>query len=117
MTMKNNNLQYTSDMRQLGGILFVLGACVLVFPVKDAVAGIAAHGPNGTAADDDGTLPLFLLIGDLCVMALGLVAMCLGYLLLVRDYGSPILTMLAIVLEQTTFIEWITGMVSLGKCK
>eukprot|EP00339_Tiarina_fusa_P029325 CAMPEP_0117082226 /NCGR_PEP_ID=MMETSP0472-20121206/57915_1 /TAXON_ID=693140 ORGANISM="Tiarina fusus, Strain LIS" /NCGR_SAMPLE_ID=MMETSP0472 /ASSEMBLY_ACC=CAM_ASM_000603 /LENGTH=136 /DNA_ID=CAMNT_0004810401 /DNA_START=109 /DNA_END=516 /DNA_ORIENTATION=+ len=107
-----SSLRYTNDMRQLGGILFILGACVIVFPVKDAVTGIAAHGPNGSA---DGLLPLFLMIGDVCVVALGLVSMCLAYLLLVRDYGSPTLTMLAILLEQTTFIEWITGMVNLGK--
>jgi hypothetical protein len=48
---------------------------------------------------------------------LGLVAMCLGYLLLVRDYGSPMLTMMAILWEQTTFIEWITGMVNLARGK
>ena len=112
------NLNYQSDMRQLAGLLFVLGACAMLFPVKDAVVLTNMHGPNNVQANTDpGQLELWMWIGDLCVIALGLFSMGLAHSLLVRDYGSPLLTMVGIVLEQTTFIEWVTTMVNIGKGK
>ena len=108
------NDKYANEMKQLGGMMLVLSASVFLFPVSDAVVGVNGLYGNPNATD---LLPLFTFIGDICVMALGLLGMTVGYLLLIRDYGSPMLTIFAILWEQTTFIEWITTMVNVGKGK
>ena len=100
----------TAELRQLGAILFVFGVCSLIFPLKDSTT-IVGKDSEYTA------MSIGLLVGDLCVLVLGLLCMFVGYCLAVRDSGSATLTLIALVWEQTVFIEWITGMVNLGKSK
>ena len=105
--MPHFNLRHESDLRQLGGILFALAIGVLIFPLTDTVSLI-----NGSAAND--RIYYTMLIGDLCVVMLGLLCMGMAFALVACDYSSAALTTAAIVWEQTVFIDWIGKMVNLG---
>lgn len=106
MTAISESPRFKSDLRQMGGILFAFSAMALVFPLADYTNLVTGDGSTGGT-----TLSMVMLIGDICVLGVGLLGMAVGFGLL-TDGGSANLTFVACVWEQTVFIEWISKMVN-----
>jgi len=113
--MAGPNLRHQSDVRQLAGILFVLGACVLVFPIVITVQFLFPYLPDSgvpAVPIEDSLWQFFQLVGKLLAMSLGLLTMFMGYSLLVRlpagERGSQLMTLIAIGWTLLALIEPVT---------
>ena len=100
--------------------MMICSLAVMTFPVLDTTSRISLDLADGQydSGNPNADLNYALLIGDLCVVALGLLGIGVGFMA-VSDSGSKMLTMFAIVWEQTAFIDWIGKMYNLsrvGKC-
>jgi hypothetical protein len=100
----------SSDLRQLAGLLMVLGICALVYPqVKIA----SAIGPNGTTPDKG--ISFSDLFGSLCMALIGFTMLIVGYMQLIHDHGHKKLTSIASVIAILFFIPFFTDLVAIGR--
>ncbi|KAL3925886.1 MAG: hypothetical protein SGILL_000098 [Bacillariaceae sp.] len=105
--------RFTSDRRQIGGLMLVLGTCATFQPLA-AIASL-------TGVDDDGsgnslsTLETVTLASGVLQFLFGTLAMVVGYLSLVHDYGDSRLTGGLIIFTQLAWMPFITGMVGVGQ--
>jgi membrane glycosyltransferase len=84
-TVMVGNLRFTSDMRQLGGLLLVNGLCAIVFPIANIVDLIEPDGATVTEG-----LAFASLFGSFCFMTIGFMSVFVGYTQLVHDSGSKV---------------------------
>lgn len=94
--------------------MMICSLAVMTFPILDTTLRISHPiGDDPLYTGDYADLNWALLIGDLCVVALGLLGMGVGFMA-VTDSGSIMLTKFAIIWEQTAFIDWIGKMYRLS---
>lgn len=109
------SLRYETEVRQLGGLMLVLSLAVMVFPMFDTTNRISLDITEDPIYNGDSALNILnwvLLVGDLCVIALGLLGMAIGFLTLTNG-GMLSLTIFGLIWEQTAFIDWIGKMENL----
>lgn len=99
-----------SDKRQLGGMMIILGAAALIFPMANVSTLI---GPDGTTANEG--IPLSSLCAGVIVITMGVISMITGYMALVHDYTSRHLTGFLIVFGQLAYIPFITDLTNVGR--
>ena len=78
-------LRFTSDLRQVGGLLLITGLCAIIQPIGNVVGRIQPDG--GTVTEG---LPFASLFGSLCLMAIGFLSVFVGYNQLVHDWGNKV---------------------------
>ncbi|KAG7373322.1 hypothetical protein IV203_034046 [Nitzschia inconspicua] len=112
----DNNIgleRFTSDSRQLGGLMMLFGFCLVIYPqVKNAqLTGgqeLATEVVDGVRSREfelnDKTLDFFLVLGGVCQVIFGCFGLLLGYLSVVHDFGSLWLTRSLILVAQTSWI-------------
>ena len=94
--------------------MMICSLAVMTFPILDTTMRISHPiGDNPKYTGNYTDLNWALLIGDLCVVALGLLGMGVGFMA-VTDSGSKLLTLFAIIWEQTAVIDWIGKMYELS---
>jgi len=102
--------RFRSDRRQLGGMLLVMGVCVTFQPL----AGIASL----ISVDQDASRTSFDRIWLICCgiiqIIFGTLAMVVGYLGLVHDYGNRRLTGTLLLITQLSWIPFVTGIIEVG---
>lgn len=109
------NLRHDKEVRQIGGLMLILGLAVMTFPIQDLTGRISLDIMDNALyrdEDTDAIINWILLAGDLCAVLLGLVGMVIGYWAL-TDGGMICLTLFGIIWEQTAFIDWIAKMYNL----
>jgi hypothetical protein len=106
----SSNLRYQSDIRQIAGLLMVTGVFAILQPLPDIASIIS--GPNDTPTTG---IPFSLLIGGLCLVAVGFGAVFVGYNQLVNDWGNKYITGTVALFVQTGYIGYITIMTDIGK--
>jgi hypothetical protein len=104
------NMRYQSDMRQIGALLMVTGILAIIQPLAN-IAGLV--GPDGTTASSG--IPLSALFAGFCLVSIGFVSVFTGYNQVVHDSGNKHLTFALMILTQTAFIPYFTGMVGTGR--
>jgi hypothetical protein len=110
------NLLHEKEVRQIGGLILILSVAVMVYPIFDTTSRLYIdfdEHPNKLYTGDDAVLNYILLVGDLCIVALGLVGMAIGFMAMTDVVLLP-LTTFALVWEQTAFIDWIGKMYNLS---
>lgn len=109
-TFMLNLERFRSDRRQLGGMLLVMGICVTFQPL----AGISSF----IGVNQDGNITYFNVIWLICCgiiqIIFGTLAMVVGYLGLVHDYGSCRLTGILLLMTQLAWIPFVTGIIEVG---
>jgi hypothetical protein len=103
-------MRYQSDMRQIGALLMVTGVLAIVQPLASIASLI---GPDGTSASSG--IPLSALFAGVCVVSIGFTSVFTGYNQIVHDWGNKHLTGALMILTQTAFIPYFTGMVGVGR--
>jgi hypothetical protein len=103
------NERFKADVRCFGGLLLVLGAMATINPLANVAAGIT---PGMLPTEG---IPLWSLIGGVSVVIMGTLAMLVGYLALVHEYGNRILTASLIAVTQLAWIPFITDLTATGK--
>ena len=97
--------------------MMICSLAVMTFPILDTTMRISLPIGDNPKYDEETNknwiLNWVLLAGDLCVVALGLLGMGVGFMA-VTDSGSKLLTLFAIIWEQTAFIDWIGKMYELS---
>ena len=101
--------RFKADVRCFGGLLLVLGAMTTVNPLANVAAAITP-GMLPTAG-----IPLWALIAGIAVTIIGTLAMLVGYLALVHDYGRRTLTGALMVITQLAWIPYIVDMTATGR--
>lgn len=99
-----------SDRRQLGGMLLAMGVCVTFQPLLGMESLIGFTSDTGGAAFNRG----WLISCGILQILFGILAMVVGYLALVHDYGNRRLTGTLILLTQLSWIPFATGIVQIG---
>lgn len=102
--------RFKSDKRQLGGLMMLLGTNALVFPMANFATLI---GPDKTTASEG--IALSSLIASTFVIAMGLMAIPLGYLQAVHDWGSHRFTGFLILFTQFAWMPFITDLTDVGR--
>jgi hypothetical protein len=97
--------RFKADSRTFAGLLLLLGAMAAVNPLANVAAGISP-GENPTEG-----VPLWALIAGIGQAIIGTVAMLVGYMSLVHDYGDRRLTGFLIIITQ---FAWVPFMVDLS---
>ena len=100
--------RFKADVRTFGGLLLLLGACATFNPLANVAAGITP-GMLPT-----GGIPLWGLIAGIVLTIFGTVAMLVGYLALVHDYGHRALTGGLIAITQLAWIPFIVDLTATG---
>ena len=101
--------RFKADVRCFGGLLLVLGAMATINPLAN-VAGAITPGMLPTAG-----IPLWALIAGIAVTIIGTLAMLVGYLALVHDYGRRTLTGSLMVITQLAWIPYIVDLTATGR--
>lgn len=102
--------RFRSDRRQLGGLLLVLGVCVAFQPLTGTVSLINANQDASRTVFDN----LWVLFCGILQLILGTLAMAVGYLGLVHDYGNRRLTGTLLLMTQLLWIPFVTDIIKLG---
>lgn len=106
--------RFNSNKRQLGGLCLVLGTCAAFQPLATIASLIGLEDENTTNAGLS-RIETVTLISALLQFLLGSLAMVVGYLNLVHDYGHYLLTGSLIMFTQLAWLPFITGMVLVGQ--
>jgi hypothetical protein len=104
------SMRYQSDMRQIGALLMVTGILAIVQPLASIAALI---GPDGTTASSG--IPFSALFAGVCLVSIGFLSVFTGYNQIVHDWGNKNITGALMILTQTAFIPYFTGMVEVGR--
>jgi hypothetical protein len=112
--MSNSNpnvgtMRLQSDMRQIAALLLITGMCSIFQPLGDIAAFITPGNTSTTG------IPFSALMGSLCLVVIGLLAVFVGYNQLVHEMSSKYITAFLILFVQTAYIIYLTGMVDIGK--
>jgi hypothetical protein len=105
--------RYVSDKRQLGGLCLVLGTCAAFQPLATIASLVGMEDEN--TSNNLSTLETIVLTAAVLQFLFGSLAMVVGYLGLVHDYGHYILTGSLILFTQLGWVPFITGMVEIGQ--
>lgn len=100
--------RFKADSRSFAGLLLLLGAMALVSPLANIATGITP-GDNPTSG-----IPLWGLIAGILNTIIGSVAMLVGYLSLVHDYGNIRLTGFLIGITQLAWIPFLVDLSAVG---
>lgn len=103
-------VRFQSDKRQLGGLLMLLGAAALVFPMANVSTLI---GPDGTTASEG--IALSSLIAGIFVISMGLISVPLGFAQAVMDISLPNVTFALIVWTQLAWMPFLTDLTMVGQ--
>lgn len=107
---REGSLRLQSDTRQIAGMLMLTGMCALFQPLFNLPATI---GPDGAVPKEGIALSGF--IGAFCLLSIGITSVVVGYLQLVHDWGHKNVTFGLILLSQTAFIPYVTGLTGVVK--
>ncbi len=107
-TMGHERLR--SDRRQLGGMLLAMGVCVTFQPLLGMDSLIGFNSDLGGTVFDG----WWLIICGILQILFGALAMVVGYLALVHDYGNRRLTGTLILLTQLSWVPFATGIIQVG---
>ena len=85
-----------------------MSMCATFYPMT----AVASDAGNPTASEG---VSLAILIGSLCVIAIGFSGALVGYLQIVHDYSNVFMTAWMLLIVQTAWILYLSEMVSIGK--
>lgn len=112
-------LRNKNAVTELGGLIMILSLAIMIFPMWDTTdrisldLGTHPKGFYNKELDDERLILNYVLLGgDLCVIALGLLGIAIGFMTLTNG-GMVCFTVLGLIWEQTSFIDWIGKMYNL----
>lgn len=104
------SVRMQSDMRQIGALMMLTGACALFQPLVGVASTI---GPDGSTPTEG--IPFSNLMGGLCLITIGILAIAAGYMQTVHNFGHKWFTGFLILFTQTAFIPYVTGITNVSK--
>ena len=108
LTMGQERLR--SDRRQLGGMLLALGICITFQPL----AGMESFIGHNFELGGTRFSTIWVLCAGIVQIVFGTLAMVVGYLALVHDYGDRRLTGVLIAATLLAWIPFLTGIIQVG---
>ena len=99
--------RHESDLRQIAGMMLGLGMCAVFQPMTGVTSAISGDGNTPTEG-----IPFASLFGGICIFAIGAMSIFIGFNQLIVGWGSKNVTFLSLILSQTSWIPYITGMTS-----
>eukprot|EP00980_Cylindrotheca_fusiformis_P001395 scaffold345_cov134-Cylindrotheca_fusiformis.AAC.6 len=104
------SVRFKADRRQLGGIMLLLGVCATIEPLTDITYFIG----EGEFEDRE-TIQIASFAAGLAQLVFGSVAVVVGFLSLVHDFGNQTLSTSLLVLVQTAWAPFATRIYKLIK--